>query len=210
MNGKSFDYIIVDELYDMKHEKLNVRFEPRSIEKIQDAKLRILRIVHSALQDPLMPNELVELIREEGVVSGGISASVFHNTHPNDYDIYFKTDEAVRKFAQIMLKRNMVKTIVKDVDPRYHVLTQVNGKLVTSRATTLYNDLQIITMGTSDMIKEFDFIHCKPYLDLKTNTYYISPSEYKSIENKVLVRNKTAAMIDKKRIEKFKERGWKE
>ena len=194
----------------MKHKKLEVRFEPRSVEKIQDAKLRISRIVHKALSDPLMPDDLVKLIRDKGIVSGGISASVFHNEYPNDYDIYFKDTEGVREFAKIMQRRNLVKNIVKDVDPRYHVATEVNGKLVTSRATTLFNNLQIITMGTCEMIKEFDFIHCKPYLDLKENRYFISPSEYKSIEHKVLVRNKTAAAIDKKRIEKFKDRGWKE
>lgn len=210
MNGKTFDYIIVDELHDMIHKKLEVRFEPRSVEKIQDAKLKISRIVWNALQDPLLPDDLVELIKEKGIVSGGISASVFHNEHPNDYDIYFKDIDSVREFAKIMTRRNIVKNIVKDVDPRYHVLTEVNGKLVTSRATTLFNNLQIITMGTCEMIRDFDFIHCKPYLDLKENRYFISPKEYKSIEHKVLIRNKTTTPIDKKRIEKFKDRGWKE
>lgn len=209
MNGKTFDYIIVDELSDMQHTKINVLFEPRSIEQIQDAKLRISRIIHSALSDPLLPDDLVKLINENGVVSGGISASVFHNEKPNDYDIYFKDMESVREFAKIMQRRNLVKTIVKDVDPRYHVITEVNGKLVTSHATTLFNDLQIITMGTCEMIKDFDFIHCKPYLDLKDNRYFISPKEYKSIMQKVLIKNK-ATPIDKKRIEKFKDRGWKE
>lgn len=210
MSGKTFDYIIVDELYDMEHKKLNVRFEPRSVEKIQDAKLKISRIVHGALSDPLLPDDLVKLIIENGVVSGGISASVFHNEHPNDYDIYFKDMESVRQFAKIMTRHNLVKNIVKDVNPRYHVVTHVNGKLVTSRATTLFNNLQIITMGTYEMIKDFDFIHCKPFLDLKENRYFISPKEYKSIEHKVLIKNKTAAKIDKKRIEKFKDRGWKD
>lgn len=209
INGKTFDYIIIDELEYMEHKKLNVRFEPRTIEKIQDAKLRISRIVHGALSDPLIPNDLVELIKEKGVVTGGISASVFHNEKPKDCDIYFKDRDAVKQFAKIMGRPNVVKNIVKDVDPRYHTTTMVNGKLVTSRATTLFNDLQIITMGTSDMIDTFDFIHCKPRLDLKSNTYYISPKEYKSIESKTLILNATCEKVDEKRIEKFKDRGWK-
>jgi len=200
------------------HTKLDVlkvgtfeKFQPKSIEKIQDAKLRITRIVSKALADPLMPDELVDLIKEHGIVTGGISASVFHNEFPNDYDIYFKNKEALREFARIMTSRNIVRTIVKDIDPRYHTTTQVSGKLVTTRATTLFNNLQIITMGTSELINDFDFIHCKPSLDLKTNTYYISPREYASIEHKRLVRNTTTSQkIDNDRLKKFKDRGWKE
>ncbi len=208
MNGKTFDYIIVDELHDMIHKKLEVRFEPRAIQTIQDMKLRISRIIHNLMQDPLMPDELVELIKNKGVVTGGISASVYYSEQPNDIDVYLKDDEAIKQFAAIMLKRNVTKNIVKDVNPNYHGQTLVSGKVVTSRATTLFNDIQIITMGTSDMIATFDFIHCKPYLDLESNKYYISPTQYKSITTKTLMRNGEVPTTYG-RIDKFKGRGWK-
>lgn len=208
MIGKTFDYIIVDELDDMIHKKLEVRFDPSTIQSINEMKTRIAGIVQNAMQDPLMPDELVQLIKYKGIVTGGISASVYHDEQVNDIDIYLKDDQAIKLFASIMEMRNVTKTIVKDVNPNYHGQTLVSGKVVTANATTLFNDVQIITMGTSSMIDSFDFIHCKPFLDLETNKYYISPLQYKSITSKTLMRNGEIPTTFG-RIDKFKGRGWK-
>lgn len=175
--------------------------------RIATTKAHIKQLVVSQIHDPMIPNEIAELLMRACIVSGGITASVIHNEKINDIDLYFKTQASMDKFKELMTPR-IVKSIVRDVDPTYMNGT-VTGKLVTSNAYTLINDLQVIILDTADAVRHFDFIHCQPYLDISNDSFYISKRQYDCITSKKLVYNPNRILKDTpKRIEKFKSRGW--
>jgi hypothetical protein len=87
--------------------------------------------------------------------------------------------------------------------------TEIEGKLITAHATTFDNDIQVITMATSEFRDTFDFIHCMPWYDIKTGKLHISPAQYEAIKNKKLVLNpKAKKKPTARRVEKYVERGW--
>jgi hypothetical protein len=97
---------------------------------------------------------------------------------------------------------------VKDINPNYNGVI-VNGKLITSNAITLYNDLQLITMMNATQIEStFDYLHCRPYYDISENKYYISQKQLNVISNKKLIVNNQHSTPAKHREEKFLKRGW--
>jgi hypothetical protein len=127
----------------------------------------------------------------------------------NDIDLYFKTNEGMTLFQKYMsMKKNQ--NVIKDSDTTGpYATTLLNGKLVTANATTLFNDLQFITLSTfEEQQASFDFIHCKPYLDIKDNKFFISQTQYDSIASMQLVINNKNSLTEK-RLKKFKDRGWK-
>jgi len=175
--------------------------------RIAATKAHIKQLVVSSINDPMIPNEIAALLMQSCVVSGGITASVLNNESINDIDLYFKSRAAMDKFKELMTPR-VIKSIVKDVDPTYMNGT-VAGKMVTSNAYTLLNDLQVIILDTSEAVRYFDFIHCQPYFDISNDKYYISKRQYECITSKKLVYNPNRLLKDTpKRIEKFKARGW--
>jgi len=208
IHGKQITGIWIDELQTFDKMIATTMFSEADSDDVISLKAKIRQGILSKLNDPLYDAAFVKFIRANCVVSGGCSASLYHNQPPNDYDLYFKTDEALNEFNTYMDKTRQ-RNLVKDVNPNY-MSTVVAGKLITAQATTLFNDVQIITMGTINMIDEFDFIHCKPYLDLSADKYYISKKQFDAIRNKELIINKTAKQQAKPyRIEKYESRGWK-
>lgn len=197
INGRNFTNIWIDEMVS----------EFSIIETNQLIELRqvIIHKLEQRLNDPMYDNKFVSFIKDNCVLSGGAIASHFHNEEPNDYDLYFKTEEALKQFNTLMDK-NRIRNLVKDVNPNY-MSTLVGGKLVTQHATTMFNDVQIITMGTKDMLSTFDFLHCKPYVDLSENRLYISKKQLASIRTKTIVLN--TPNFKPYRILKYEGRGWK-
>jgi len=159
-----------------------------------------------------LPEEVATLLLEKGVVSGGASASLFWGEQPKDYDIYLDSDATVQQFNQL-LKLPHVLDKVEDVNEKYAIDTLVDGKLITSRAVTFQNKIQVITMSTIDQRRTFDYVHCMPYFQISNNTYYISRKQFDSITNKKLVFNTDYVVRDKlnqhARERKFLDRGWK-
>lgn len=158
------------------------------------------------------PPELFELLINRGVVSGGASASLFHGETPKDYDIYLDSMDSVIKFNEL-LKRQDILDKIEDVNEKYSIDTLIDGKMVTSRAVTFKNKIQVITMSTIDQRRTFDYLHCMPWFVLAQNKYFISRGQYDSIINKKLVINPAYVPTDKllqhARQSKFLNRGWK-
>lgn len=146
---------------------------------------------------------------ENAIIAGGISAAVFHGEPINDIDVLLKSEKAIDIFNDAV-RSGKLDDYIEDVNEKYATTTLKDGKLVTARATTLKNKVQIITMHTANARKTFDFIHTMPYLDLKTETYYISRPQFDSIANKILIKNPHPDSFGatEKRIQKFKDRGW--
>lgn len=159
-----------------------------------------------------LPAELSQFLIAKGIVSGGASASLFHGETPNDYDIYLDTDASVKQF-DALLKQKEILDVVKDINDKYSIDTLIDGKMVTARAVTFKNKIQVITMSTVEQRRTFDYIHCMPWFVIDKNTYYISRSQYDSIMNKKLVMNSAYVTKDKflemSRYRKFLDRGWK-
>lgn len=178
------------------------KFTPEQIDDIKKAKSKIAASIRAKLLDPLITNEVHDLLLHNSVLSGGAIASIILNEKVNDFDLYFKSDVPMNTFTKIMsYKHNQA--MIKEATTSYGT-----GKLVTACATTLLNDIQVITMQlSSDRNKSFDFVHCLPYYDLNEDKLYISPKEYQCIVTKKLVVNNPESLTDR-RINKYKERGW--
>jgi hypothetical protein len=179
------------------------------INLINIAKEKLNKSLTEKLMDPLITSELHHIILNECVVSGGVTASLMTYSKVNDIDLYFKTNEGMTLFQKYMsMKKNQ--NVIKDSDTTGpYATTLLNGKLVTANATTLFNDLQFITLSTfEEQQASFDFIHCKPYLDIKDNKFFISQTQYDSIASMQLVINNKNSLTEK-RLKKFKDRGWK-
>lgn len=149
------------------------------------------------------------LVKMYGILTGGVTASIFWGQKPNDFDIYFKIDHARDEFQKLMLDEK-IQADIADVNPNYGVETLVNGKLVTSHAVTFKNGIQIVLMHTSEARETFDYIHTMPWYDFDTKKYHISRHQYDVINQKKLVKNPHPKSfgITEKRMQKFIDRGW--
>jgi hypothetical protein len=184
-------------------------FTSDQINLINIAKEKLNKTLTEKLMDPLITAELHTIIIENCVVSGGVTASLMTYSKVNDIDLYFKTVEGMTLFEKYMsMKKNQ--NVIKDADATGpYATTLLNGKLVTANATTLFNDLQFITLSTfEEQQASFDFIHCKPYLDIKENKFFISEAQYDAIVGFKLIVNNNSSVTEK-RLKKFKDRGWK-
>ena len=122
----------------------------------------------------------------------------------------------ISEMHKMAIKKNLITEeyidMVSDAQSKYFE-TLVDGKLVTHNAITFKNGIQFIIAGNTKMRSEFDFIHCMPYYDCSTFKYHISKSQFDSLRTKTIVMNPKyilrSASILNKRIEKYKNRGWK-
>jgi hypothetical protein len=163
-------------------------------------KRALVATIESKLHE--LPKIMAHAIEFGAILSGGISASLFHDQEPNDLDIYFVNDECRAIFEkQLEIRLD----VVTDVQNNYIENVVVPGKLITANAITLKNDIQIIDKRFAR--SDFDFIHCMPYYDIMLKKYYISPKQYHSIMDKKLIPN-PHVKPKQKRIDKFIERGW--
>lgn len=179
-------------------------FTKNEIEEINKIKSMIGLVVRSRLME--LPDKIHSIILEDGIVSGGVSASIFNGEKVNDFDIYLKDEKNIAIIKEL-IKDKSIQDNIADVNPKYMAFSEIEGKMVSANAITFNNDIQLITMSTADSRKYFDFIHCLPYYDFKTAQYHISEKQYWAIKNKKLIRNGDAK-ITQYRIEKFQKRGW--
>lgn len=156
--------------------------------------------------------QLEAMFFENCVISGGITASAFHETAIADIDVYARSAKAVTLIKDYIInsKKN-IKTFEKYmVDPDTGVKTTITGSepAITVNAVTLTNDVQFIYMDTWDNCKKrFDFIHCQPHYDLATQKLYISQAQYDSIRTRQLVETGLTT-VSEKRVQKYLKRGW--
>lgn len=182
-------------------------FNESETDNIRVVKQKITNRLATAMM--ALPDVVCKLLKT-GIVTGGISASYFHNEKENDIDVYLSEPAAILALKQFIANREpQIMGAIQDINDKYNALeVEVDGKLVTPQAVTFKSGIQIITMDTVDARSKFDFEHCKPYYDIATDKYFISRTQYDSITNKKLVLNATGPSPDAKRLEKFVDRGW--
>lgn len=143
----------------------------------------------------------------DGIITGGCIASLFHGEPVNDIDVYAKTSSSMRIIKDhIILNGNNIKTTkgypadIVDAPAR---------PLVTDNAVTLTNDVQFVYLGTADECrKNFDFIHCMPWFDIRSQKLFISEAQYAAIQTKTLFANISGERIKQRRVDKYAAKGW--
>lgn len=169
---------------------------------------RVKEEIREKLKTFKFPTEVSRLLRKS-ILTGGVSASLFHGQKPKDWDIYLTDDADIKTFENLVPH---LLDMIEDINEKYggaNLATLQKGKLVTARAVTFKNGVQIITMHSADARKSFDYIHAMPYFDLKTMTYHISRRQYDSIKQRILIKNPNGQEPASYRTSKFLERGWK-
>ncbi len=146
------------------------------------------------------------------VLTGGASASLFHGETPNDWDVYLENGTKSENFLNRVLNNdeNIYEQIL-EINPNYRTRsTLVPGIYVTESAITFKNGLQIIVNADKTTRQNgFDFVHCMPYFDMKTQQYFISRAQYDAIKNKHLIQNPNyIGQPIVSRLDKFWSRGW--
>ena len=144
---------------------------------------------------------------EYTVLSGGAIASLYHNDIPNDYDMYAECGAGLDYMLQEIATTDQWEIVLTDTGQHYSNAFDPTGKFESDNAITFKNKVQFIKLGDLEsQRKQFDFIHCMPYYVLKTDTLYISESQWYSIKNKKLMLNPLCTR--EPRMGKYFERGW--
>lgn len=144
------------------------------------------------------------LIRDNCIITGGAIASCFHSEKINDIDLYAK-DQASLETIKMYILQSM-RDSMKEM--KAYDVNSTTGYVITDNAVTLKGDLQFIYLGTADQCRlKFDFIHCMPWFDIKTQKLYISKDQYDAIADKRLLVNPFGS-VKFRRIDKYTKRGW--
>ena len=174
---------------------------------------QVKHLVHVGLHQRLekLQPELRNFLKDHAILTGGAISSLYHGEQPKDWDLYLDDDTSIRLFKNYINADKEFQLQVKDINPKYMIDTEVEGKMITSNAVTLRNDLQVITMATKSFRDTFDYIHCMPWYDIKKDTLYMSTQQYNAIKAKKLILNPKALTAPTAyRKQKYKERGWHE
>ena len=159
------------------------------------------RMLHQPWAEPFI------LPWEHVILSGGAIASLLQGQQPKDWDFYFTDYNMMDRMANHLKSQ---REYIADVDPKYLEVLGDNGKMITANAITMKDTSSFITLvaGTAEQIKaSFDYVHCTPHYSIKEKKLYISPKQYATAKNKVLLVN-NASQIKGYRESKFRERGY--
>lgn len=171
------------------------------------------RLLCSAMTNRLaeLEYEVTKFLTEHAILTGGAISSLYHAHPVNDWDLYLSDDSAIDSFKRYITADKHFQKQVKDINPKYMVDTEVEGKMVTSNAVTMHNNVQVITMASKQFRETFDYIHCMPWYDIKNDKLHISPQQYNAIKTKKLIINPKAKNPPTAyRKQKYIERGWRE
>jgi hypothetical protein len=159
----------------------------------------------SAISDNLFQAQ----VRENCIITGGAIASCFHSEKINDIDLYAKDQtslNALKSYILESMKADIKEMKAYDLDGP---IPPAKTHMITNNAVTMKGDLQFIYLGTADQCRlKFDFIHCMPWFDIKTQKLYISRDQYDSIAMKRLILNSVGEPAKFRRIDKYTKRGW--
>lgn len=148
-------------------------------------------------------------VRENCIITGGAIASCFHSEKINDFDLYAKNQMSldILKIHILESMKDNIKEMKKyDLED---VIPPAKTHMITNNAVTLKGDLQFIYLDIADKSRlKFDFIHCMPWFDIKTQKLHISKDQYDSIATKRLLVNPYSEHVKYRRIDKYTKRGW--
>jgi hypothetical protein len=156
----------------------------------------------SELNDP----KLTSLFFNHCGISGGAISAMYWGESPKDIDVYAKDNKDIKVISDFITD---VSVYIKSTE-HYNLDNAIDPKLcVTNNAITLKNDIQFITLTDIETArKSFDFIHCMPWIDIKTQKLHISEAQFESIKLRNIVLNKTGQSPKEYRVQKYVSKGW--
>jgi len=143
-------------------------------------------------------------------VSGGCIGSLLRDEEPNDYDVFFYSKHGCDIITNLYINDPSFKNEVECWDEDYRG-QKTDERMITENAVTLKNKVQLIikNCGEPQEVRQtFDFVHCLPYYDTRTDKLYISREQFNLCIFKSL-KNNDANTPSKKRVNKFLDNGWK-
>jgi hypothetical protein len=153
----------------------------------------------------LKDNLLTSVLYDSCIITGGCISSLYFGEKVNDIDLYAKDSKKLSTVQKLIIE---IGEHIKEV--KGYSLTNADNKLITNNAITLKNDVQFITIADAETCrKQFDFIHCMPWFDIKTQKLHISESQFNSIKNRQLVPNISGETVKPYRLQKYLDKGWK-
>lgn len=160
-----------------------------------------------------IPDSLFQTyVRENCIITGGAIASCFHSEKINDFDLYAKDQPSLNILKSYILadmKADIKEMKRYDVEDSENPIPEAQTHMITNNAVTMRGDLQFVYLGTADQCRQkFDFIHCMPWFDIKTQKLYISRDQYDSIATKKMILNKSSENVKFGRVNKYVDRGW--
>ena len=169
-------------------------------------KANIKRYLETACS--LLPLGLRNVFWDHCILSGSSISSIYHGEQPKDFDFWVNDEslETIARWRQGVIDE--YSGYILDISETYG---DGNNAVpcVTANAITFKNKFQLITLGDyHSERKKFDFLHCLPYYDLRSDKFYISESQLTAIREKKLIlvdENRKASDI---RTQKFMSRGW--
>lgn len=179
-------------------------FSDQDKTELLQLKSKILQYYNKKMNE-LKDNLLTSVLYENCIITGGCISSLYHGEHVNDIDLYAKDKK----------KLFTVQTLITDIsihikEVKGYSLSDPSNKLITNNAITLKNDVQLITLGPAEECrKQFDFIHCMPWFDIKTQKLYMSESQFNSIKTRTLYHNGQGERMKEYRVQKYIDKGWK-
>lgn len=145
--------------------------------------------------------------KEKFFVSGGCIASLLQGDTVKDIDVWCRDENVMAQTIKWYEKIQPYRIAV--FESKYRD-APVGAKMITENAVTLSDGIQLIRRQSGevkDILDTFDYVHCKPYYDLKDDKLYISKEQYLLCINKVLKVNNPLA-VKEYRTEKFLRRGY--
>ena len=178
----------------------------------EDVKLVLfLKTIRDEILDGFINTELKDLVLNTGFITGGCFNSLYHREQVNDYDIYFKTEQAAARFKKIIdkgLKEGEAFTNQKILKLQFK---HSSDNAITFQTFKFGQSIQIQFIikysGTpKEVTNRFDFQHAKNYFDFKMS--FLDVSYLNS--HKELVFNMEASHPFEaiKRMNKFISKGW--
>ena len=154
---------------------------------------------------------LDEIVLNNCILSGGAISSIYWGLQPKDYDLY-AIDTTSLLAITVAGEKSDQSSVVSTHDSEYAkyitVIFDRFGKLYTKNAITFKNTAQFIKIAPFDQMQpNFDFVHCMPHYNLKTDQFYISEQQYYSIKEKKLIKN-PGHTNDHYRTQKYLDKGW--
>lgn len=184
--------------------------------------------------ESIKDDNVKEIVRKNTIITGGCIASMFLGEEANDFDFYFRTQDAaysVAKYYIDILNKDLGRKIrvrkqIKDIGESVNIFVRSQGILkaekkeneeyypifVSKNAISLSDKVQCIIRFTGEpqkICEDFDFVHITNYWCSWNENLVVAPKAIESILNKELFyQGSKYSVTSLFRVKKFLERGW--
>lgn len=198
---------------------------------------KVLRKKFDEWVNSIEDKDVLKLVKSNSIIAGGALTQLLLSEDVSDYDVYFtnkETAEAVaRYYCEMYTKHRGVDQglITVESEGRVRIVISSSGVasndedcdeekeiedfdpiFITSNTITLKGKVQLIIRfygKASDIVDNFDFVHCTNYWESKTNKVHLNPRAVESILSKTIYYQGSLYPVSSViRTRKFLSRGW--